>query len=119
MRAEIGEKKFRRIVVRPMRAYIICITLVATVASSLSAAAADHQKKTFLVDEAIAIKIAYAAFKANYDDVTGPYHATLKDGIWTVDSTFQTIPGIVMFGGPAHAQIRQKDGKLLKMWHEE
>jgi NTF2 fold immunity protein len=102
-----------------MRAHIICIMLVATVASSLSTAAADHQKKTFVADEAIAIKIAYAAFKAKYDDVTGPYHATLKDGIWTVDSTFQTIPGIVRFGGPAHAQIRQKDSKLLKMWHEE
>jgi hypothetical protein len=99
-----------------MRNIIVAVT---TITCALAVAGERKHEKVFVADEATAIKIAYAAFKAKYDDVTGPYHATLKDGVWTVDSTFQTIPGIMMFGGPAHAQIRQSDGKILKIEHEE
>jgi hypothetical protein len=97
----------------------MCLVVAAIVACATAMASEPDHKHTFVADEATAIKIAYAAFKAKYDDVTGPYHATLKDGIWTVDSTFQTVSDVMMFGGPAHATIRQKDGKILKMWHDE
>ena len=78
-----------------------------------------HAKRRFVADEAAAIQIARVALNKKYDDVTGPYHATLKDRVWHVESTFHEIPGVILFGGPAHAYIWQADGRVLRLTHDE
>jgi len=79
----------------------------------------ENSKRRFVADEATAIEIAIGALNRKYDDVTGPYHATLKKGVWHVESTLHQIPGVIVFGGPARAYIRQADGKVLRLTHEE
>ncbi len=71
----------------------------------------------YVPDAATAIKIAVAVWEPIYgrDHIAQkkPFHATLKDGIWTVDGSLpKNSPG-----GVPEAEIAQKDGKILRVSH--
>lgn len=44
-----------------------------------------------------------------------PYHATLKDGIWTV---YGTLPPNAR-GGTPMMTIQRSDGKVTELWHSQ
>lgn len=44
-----------------------------------------------------------------------PYHAELKDGIWTIRGT---LPPDVL-GGTPEATVRDSDGKLVEVFHTQ
>lgn len=71
----------------------------------------------YVPDEKTAIEIAIKIWNPIYGkekiEQEAPYHATLKNGVWTV---WGSLPED-MDGGVAQARISQKDGKILKIIH--
>jgi hypothetical protein len=70
-------------------------------------------------DEVTAVKVAEAMFPPIFgqEEVTKylPYHAQLKDGVWTVYGTLK--PG--SRGGTPQMSIQKKDGKVIEVWHSQ
>jgi len=70
-------------------------------------------------DEGTAVKVAEAIFLPIFgeEEVTKflPYHAQLKDGIWTVYGTLKPNSR----GGTPQLRIQKKDGKVLEVWHSQ
>jgi hypothetical protein len=68
-------------------------------------------------DEVTAVKIAEAVFPPIYgpEEVTKylPYHAQLKEGVWTVYGTLKRGSR----GGTPQMTIQKKDGKVIEVWH--
>lgn len=90
---------------------------------SVSVAFAAEPKHTYMPpggyvpDAATAIKIAVAVWEPIYgrDHIAQkkPFHATLKEGIWTVECSLPK-------GGPGgvpEAEIAQRDGRILRISH--
>jgi hypothetical protein len=75
-------------------------------------------KNGFVPDSTTAIKIAVAVWSPIYGEAQiadeKPYHATLKDGVWTVTGSLHPAYSV---GGVAFAEISQKDGKILRVIH--
>ncbi|XHS80499.1 NTF2 fold immunity protein [Burkholderiaceae bacterium UC74_6] len=67
--------------------------------------------------EETAVEIAVAVFKPIYgaDKITSqqPFQASLKSGVWHVSGSLP--PGFR--GGTAEAEIAQRDGRILRVWH--
>jgi hypothetical protein len=68
-------------------------------------------------DEVTAVKVAEIILPLNFSaDVVEkfqPYHAQLKDGVWTIYGTLK----VGSRGGTPMMRIRKKDGKVLGVWH--
>jgi hypothetical protein len=68
-------------------------------------------------DEATAVKIAQAVFPPVFgeEEVSkySPYHAMLKEGIWTVYGTLKPNGR----GGTPMMTIQKTDGKVTELWH--
>jgi len=101
----------------PLRALIAAILLIlvahaATNKSSLPA-------RGIIPDEPTAVKVAEAVLPPIFgsEEVTkySPYHATLKDDVWTVYGTLK--PG--SRGGTPQMRIQKKDGKVIEIWHSQ
>jgi hypothetical protein len=78
----------------------------------------------FVPDEETAIAIAVAVWSPIYGKTKirqqRPYHASLKNGIWTVNGSVPKpffIPSIFVHGGTAVAEINQKDGTVIRITH--
>jgi hypothetical protein len=74
-------------------------------------------KRGYVPDEQTAIAIAVAVWapiygKALIEDEK-PYHATLKNGVWTVTGSLPEGYD----GGSALAEIAQDDGRILRVIH--
>ncbi|MBX7170889.1 MAG: YbbC/YhhH family protein [Pyrinomonadaceae bacterium] len=71
----------------------------------------------YVPDEKTAIEIALKVWIPIYGKETianeKPYHAILKNGVWTVSGSLPED----WDGGVASVQITQKDGKILKIIH--
>ncbi len=98
------------------------ILLAATLTSSAAPEDKFQPKGGFVPDADTAIKIAVAVWSPIYgaEHIAGekPYHATLKDGVWTVEGSLPTAkPGEFIVGGVALARISQKDGCILEVIH--
>lgn len=69
--------------------------------------------------EDIAVKIAEAVlppiFGAEEVAKYSPYHARLKDGVWTVYGTLKSGSR----GGTPQMTIQKKDGKVIEIWHSQ
>ena len=103
------------------------INLVRMFAVSLVLISASHggtgksplPEKGIIPDEVTAVKVAEAVFQPIFgaDETTQylPYHAQLKDGIWTVYGTLK--PG--SRGGTPQMNIQKKDGKVVEVWHSQ
>lgn len=83
---------------------------------------ADGEKlpsRGIVPDEVTAVKIAEAIFPPIFgqEEVNRylPYHAQLKDGIWTVYGTLK--PG--SRGGTPQMSIQKKDGRVIEVWHSQ
>ena len=78
-------------------------------------------------DEVTAVKIAEKALAKVYGkkkiESERPFKAMLRDGIWHVGGTLYckdqhgTVVTVACVGGVAMAEVRQKDGRVLKMTH--
>lgn len=70
-------------------------------------------------DEVTAVKIAEAVFPPIFGDEEvsryKPYHATLKDGVWTVYGTLKPNAR----GGTPMMKIQKYDGKVVEIWHSQ
>ena len=93
--------------------------LVVTTLLSCSCASGNFApKEGYVPDAATAIKIALAVwtpiYGASHIAEEKPYHATLKNGIWTVEGSMHPpdCPG-----GVALARIAQKNGAILEVIH--
>jgi hypothetical protein len=75
-------------------------------------------KDGFVPDKATAIAIAVAVwtplFGKTLVDAEKPFDAELHDGVWTVTVPSSRPP---QPGGFAIAEIAQKDGRVLRVWH--
>ncbi len=69
--------------------------------------------------EDVAIGIAVAAWGPIYGEERiaeeGPYRATLSEGVWTVEGSLPDESD----GGAAVARISKKDGRILRVIHEQ
>ena len=74
-------------------------------------------KRGFVPDEQTAIAIAIAVWNPIFgkEHIEGekPFHATLKDGVWTVTGSLPEGYD----GGAAFAEIAQDDGRILRVVH--
>jgi hypothetical protein len=70
-------------------------------------------------DEVTAVKVAEVVFLPIFgpEEVTKylPYHAQLKDGVWTVYGTLK--PG--SRGGTPQMTIQRQDGRVIEVWHSQ
>lgn len=68
-------------------------------------------------DEITAVRVAEAVFPPIFgsEEVKKylPYHANLKNGIWTVYGTLKQGSR----GGTPQMTIQKKDGKVIEVWH--
>jgi hypothetical protein len=68
-------------------------------------------------DKLTAVKIAEAVFEPIFgaEEVSEylPYHAQLKNGVWTVYGTLKRGSR----GGTPQLTIQKKDGKVIEVWH--
>ena len=74
-------------------------------------------KDGFVPDAKTAIKIAVAVWEPIYGAAQiareKPYHATLRDGVWTVTGSLAAWT----LGGVAIAEISKQDGRILLVSH--
>ena len=70
-------------------------------------------------DEPVAVKIAEAIFPPIFGmaktAACQPYHAELKDGVWTVYGTLKNGSR----GGTPMMTIRKRDGRVIEVWHSQ
>jgi hypothetical protein len=99
---------------------IIAVACVAAFASSgIAQTTADSYKppRGYVPDEATAIKIAIAVWEPIYgaDKIAAekPFHATLRNGVWTVGGTLPKGYS----GGTAIAEISKDDGRIIRISH--
>jgi hypothetical protein len=73
----------------------------------------------FVPDAKTAIQIALAVWTPIYGEkvlaTEKPYHASLKDGVWTVEGSVP--PGDE--GGAALAEISKSDGRIIRVNHDQ
>lgn len=97
---------------------LVCVCVVAQ--TSVNSRRAGYTPKDgYVPDEQTAITIAVAVWTPIYGkeqiDNEKPYRAVLKDGVWTVTGALPTGSN----GGTAIAKISKKDGRILKVNHEQ
>jgi hypothetical protein len=96
---------------------------LALLASSITIAFAEDSKHTYMPpggyvpDSRTAIKITVAIWEPIYGAAQlareKPYHATLRDGVWTVTGS---LPERTL-GDVAIAEISKQDGRILRVSH--
>jgi hypothetical protein len=109
----------------------ICHQFISTVACFVIAlAVAFAQGKPSLKDGYVpeadtAIKIAVVVWSRMYGEheiaAEKPYHASLEDGIWTVQGSMpkEVSEKPTPIGGVAYAEIAKTDGRILLIGHGE
>jgi hypothetical protein len=88
-------------------------------------ASAEHSyvpENGFVPDERTAIRIAEAVLIPIYGGRTvrreRPFHASLHDGVWSVEGTLPRFLGIFSVkGGVAIIEIAKSDGRVLRVSH--
>src|SRR3989442_5425500 len=71
------------------------------------------------IDSLAAVQIAETAWRQAFGsliDRERPFHARLADSVWQVSTSYPP-PG--WLGGGAHATIARRDGRIIKVWHEQ
>jgi hypothetical protein len=98
---------------------IVC-PLVLLASLALAAEAPKHSYKPdagYVPDAKTAIRIAVAVWEPIYGEKEiareKPYHASLTNGMWTVEGTFHGSG----FGGVAVAEISKDDARVLRVSH--
>lgn len=107
-------------IVRLLLAWAILFTLCAYGSGSDQKPAKPSLPAQGVVpDEATAVKIGEAVFPPVFgqEEVSkfSPYHATLKEGVWTVYGTLKPNAR----GGTPMMTIQKSDGKITELWHSQ
>ena len=115
-----------------MKAYAPCLVLVLVVAAlgqSRQSNTPNGPANGYVPDATTATKIAEAVLGPVFGEKRilseRPFHATLKDNVWTVGGTLYCANGKVSsmtnacFGGTAVVKISKADGRILFMTHYE
>jgi hypothetical protein len=83
----------------------------------------DTPQDGYVPDEATAVRIAEAVFIPIYGEKhvrsERPFHATLKDGVWTVKGSLgkPPKPGDIVVGGTMVAEIERATGCIKSVYH--
>jgi hypothetical protein len=105
-----------------------CLTiLLIAIAATVVAQQTNNPPPVAVPDEATAVRIAERALAKVYAqkqiEAERPFKAMLRDGIWHVGGTLycrdeqgKVIAGLCE-GGVAMAEVRQRDGRVLKTTH--
>ena len=97
--------------------YFLAITCSLTLALAAEPKHTYMPAAGYIPDEATAIKIAVAVWEPIYGaaQIAGekPYHATLRDGVWTVTGSLPKLTP----GGVAIAEISKEDGRVIRVSH--
>lgn len=107
-------------IVRLLLAWAVMFTLFAySYGSDQKLAKPSLPTQGVVPDEATAVKIAAAVFAPVFgqEEVSkfSPYHATLKEGVWTVYGTLKPNGR----GGTPMMTIQKSDGKVTELWHSQ
>jgi hypothetical protein len=86
----------------------------------------DHKsiirEEGFVPDSTTAVNVAIAILSPIYGrediELEKPFHAVLINGIWIVEGTNEDRYTEGFVGGIAHIEIRKKDCKVMKVWHD-
>ncbi len=92
-----------------MRAYCVQLAASAAIVVATATHASEAPKDDYVPDAETAIKIAVAVWSRMYGEGViaeqKPYRATLKDGVWTVQGSFDDSADPPQFvGGTAYAE---------------
>ena len=71
------------------------------------------------IDSLSAVRIAEAAWRRSFGtsiDSERPFRARLADSVWEVATSYPPAGSV---GGGAHATIARRDGRVIKVWHEQ
>lgn len=100
-----------------LKTFTLALILVPLLHGSM--AESKLPSKGIVPDEGTAVKVAEAIFLPVFgqEEVTEflPYHAQLRDGVWTVYGTLKPNSR----GGTPQLRIQKKDGKVLEVWHSQ
>ena len=103
-----------------MRVLVIALAMVSPVTLAQTTWNSYKPPGGYVPDEVTAIKIAVAVWEPIYgaDKIAGekPFHATLRDGVWTVTGSMPSPPPR-MSGGVAIAEISKDDGHIIRVAH--
>jgi hypothetical protein len=111
---------------RSMRFAGVCVSALLVVLlgiAAMSTGQTDPPKDGYVPDEATAIRIAEAVFipiyGAKHVRSERPFHATLRDGVWTVRGSLgkPPKPGYIVFGGTMEAEIERATGRIISVYH--
>jgi hypothetical protein len=110
-----------------MKQHAFLTILLIAIATTVVAQQSKNPSPVVVPDEATAVRIAERALAKVYGqkkiEAERPFKAALRDGIWHVGGTLycrdekgnmDTRP---CAGGVAMAEIRQRDGRVLKTTH--
>ena len=105
------------------RRFVTCAVLLALLSLAYASDRKPQQPalphQGVIPDEITAVRVAEAVFLPVFgqEEVAKyqPYHAQLKDGVWTVYGTLKTGSR----GGTPMAEIQKGDGKVLQIWHSQ
>ena len=107
------------------RGALVGLVCVAIAGPSIAAAQQESRHSVvpeggFVPDSVTAVRIAVAVWTPMYGarQIRGqaPYHATLRDSVWTVEGTLH-CGGASCRGGMAVAEIAKRDGRILRVSH--
>jgi len=102
-----------------MKSWALVLVLLATVTAASPTTRVKLPQRGVVPDEATAVKVAEAIFVPVFGEEEvakwRPYHAQLKDGVWTVYGTLK--PG--SRGGTPMLAIQERDGKVLEIWFSQ
>jgi hypothetical protein len=93
-----------------------------------SAVSQNHSRtKDFVPDATTAVRVAEAVLIPVYEEkqiaTERPFHATLKDDVWTVEGTLRCPDGkggsstVMCVGGTARVKLSKVDARILFMTH--
>lgn len=95
----------------------LIIPLAGLVIAAESAKHSYRPEAGYVPDAKTAIRIAVAVWEPIYGEKQianqKPYHATLTNGVWTVEGTLHGS----RFGGVAVAEISKEDARVLRVSH--
>lgn len=104
---------------------VFCIALCCLPAAAIGQSEPAHSytpDNGFVPDSLTAVRIAVAVWAPIYGEAAirkeEPFHASLKNDIWTVTGFLPAPPpGMESVGGVALAEIAKKDGRIIRVSH--
>ena len=104
----------------PLGSYMRLLAFLSSIAIAAPACARTSAPRAAApIDSLAAVRIAEGAWRQAFGkliDSERPFRARLVDSVWEVSTSYPP-PGYL--GGGAHATIARRDGRLIKVWHEQ